>query len=289
MTATPSQLGESAADAHRAYAAAAHYRLDTAGTGPPLLMLHGLGGTCDQLARYSTNLVVGSLMAPDLRAHGETMLVGGPDAFHFNGLVDDLVALLDRLQYPRTAVVGVSMGAGVAVNLALRYPERVSGLLLIRPAWTDEPNPGHLCVLSYAGDLLQRMGSVVGARVFAESPDYRHVLEASAAAAASLLEQFRDPLAAQRAVRLVQMPLSNPFKRLADLGALDVPATVVAAPADPLHPVEIAEAWAAHIPGAGWLQTASRDSDPGAYHRDLTASVERFVASLVPAGGLHHG
>jgi pimeloyl-ACP methyl ester carboxylesterase len=284
MTATVGSAGERARDAHRAYAAAAHFRLASTGTGPPVLLLHGLGGTCDQLARFSTNLVVGSLLAPDLRAHGETALVGAPDAFHFNGFTDDLVALLDQLRYPRTAVVGVSMGAGVAVNLALRYPERVSALLLIRPAWTDEPNPAHLSALSYAGDLLQRMGSVVGARVFADSPDYRRVLGASAAAAAGLLEQFRDPLAAQRAVRLVQMPLSNPFKRLADLGALDVPATVVAAPADPLHPVEIAEAWAAHIPGSGWFETAARDRDLGAYHRDLTVCVERFVTSLVPAG-----
>jgi pimeloyl-ACP methyl ester carboxylesterase len=289
MTATGGSYSEGAADAHRAYAAAAHYRLVGVGNGPPVLLLHGLGGTCDQLARYSAKLVVGSLLAPDLRAHGGTMLVGGPDAFHFNGLTDDLVALLDQLHYPRAAVVGVSMGAGVAVNLALRYPERVSALLLIRPAWTDEPNPVHLSALSYAGDLLQRMGSVVGARVFADSPDYRRVLGVSAAAAASLLEQFRDPLAAQRAARLVQMPLSNPFKRLADLGALDVPATVVAAPADPLHPIEIAEAWAAQMPGVGWFRTASRDGDPAAYHGDLTASVERFVASLVPAGGLRRG
>jgi pimeloyl-ACP methyl ester carboxylesterase len=286
---TDGSYGEGAGNAHRAYAAAAHYRLESEGDGPPLLMLHGLGGTRDQLARYSANLVVGSLLAPDLRAHGETMLVGGPDAFHFNGLADDLASLLDRLNYPRAAVVGVSMGAGVAVNLALRYPERVSALLLIRPAWTDEPNPVHLSSLRYAGDLLQRMGSVVGARVFADSPEYRHVLGASAAAAGTLLEQFRDPFAAQRAVRLVQMPLSNPFKRLADLGALDVPATVVAAPGDPLHPVEIAEAWAGHIPDSGWFQTASRDADPAAYQRDLSDCVERFVASLVPAGGLRRG
>lgn len=289
MTAAPDSGSQPVGDAHRSYAAAAHYRLVKSAAGPPLLMLHGLGGTCDQLSRYSTNVVVGSLLAPDLRAHGETELIGGPAAFHFNGLTDDLVALLDRLEYPRTAVVGVSMGAGVAANLALRYPERVSALLLIRPAWTDEPNPAHLSPLSYAGDLLQRMGSVVGARVFAGSPDYKHVLQGSAAAAASLLAQFRDPNASQRAVRLVQMPLSNPFKRLADLGALDVPATVVAAPADPLHPLEIAEAWAAHIPGVKWRETTSRDGDLAGYHHDLADSVEQFVASLVPAGGVRGG
>jgi pimeloyl-ACP methyl ester carboxylesterase len=289
MTATRGSHYEGTPDAHRAYAAAAHYRLVRAATGPPLLMLHGLGGNSDQLARYSTNLVVGSLLAPDLRAHGETMLVGGPDAFHFNGLTDDLVALLDRLHYPRTAVVGVSMGAGVAVNLALRYPERVSALLLIRPAWTDEPNPPHLSAMRCVGELLQRLDSVVGARVFADSPEYTRVAEASAAAASSLLQQFRDPSASERAVRLVQMPLSNPFKRLADLGALDTPSMVVAAPNDPLHPVEVAQEWAAHIPGSRWFQTASRDADPDAYHRDLTASVGRFVASLAPPEGHRHG
>ena len=58
-----------------------------------------------------------------LRAHGATGYIGPDDAFSFDGLADDVVALLDRLGLTRPVVaVGVSMGAGVTLNLAIRIP-----------------------------------------------------------------------------------------------------------------------------------------------------------------------
>ena len=62
-----------------------------------------------------------SRLAPDLRAHGATLLVGQRRSFTFGGLTRDLAALLDRLRFPPAVVVGMSMGAGVAARLVAQF------------------------------------------------------------------------------------------------------------------------------------------------------------------------
>jgi pimeloyl-ACP methyl ester carboxylesterase len=267
-------------DSHRQYAAAARYRLASTDFGQPLLLLHGLGGSRGQLMQYLDRPDSQTVLAPDLRGHGETELIGDPADFSFDGLTDDLVALLDALRYPPAAVIGVSMGAGVAANLALRYPSRVRALLLIRPAWLDAPAPQNLSLLRIAGVLMKRLGSVAADEVFLRLADFRRLREVSPSAAASLAAQFRDVCAADRSVRLRQLPLSTPFTNVSDLNQLSAETTVVAAPGDPLHPVEIAEAWAGQISGCRWKQTRSRDADPVGYHADLATAVDRFVGTL---------
>jgi pimeloyl-ACP methyl ester carboxylesterase len=144
------------------YADVASYRLEpgraTPGRPAPgaMLMLHGLGGDRGQLWPYAGGDQARTRLAPDLRAHGATMLVGDPEDFTFAGLAADLTALLDRLRFPPSIVVGMSMGAGVAVALALREPARVRGLVLIRPAWLDAAPPANLLPLMHVGSLLRR-------------------------------------------------------------------------------------------------------------------------------------
>ena len=62
-------------------------------------------------------------------------------------LADDLIGLLDHLGIEQAVIGGISLGAAVAVNVALRYPERVLGLVLSRPAWIDGPLPENVALL----------------------------------------------------------------------------------------------------------------------------------------------
>src|SRR5262249_57034897 len=81
------------------------------------------------------------LLCLDARGHGQTQPLGDPSALTFDVFADDLVALLDCLGIGQAIIGGISMGAGVALNIAVRYPERVAGLVLSRPAWLDGPMP----------------------------------------------------------------------------------------------------------------------------------------------------
>lgn len=107
--------------------------LDT-GTGRPLVLLHG--GFLDHsmwddqipvlAARYR-------VIAPDARGHGRSANATAPFRH-----TDDLAALLRHLGTGPAILVGVSMGAGTAVDTALEHPELVSAVV-VSGAGTNEP------------------------------------------------------------------------------------------------------------------------------------------------------
>lgn len=105
-----------------------------AGAGPPVLLIHGLGASSfswrELLPRLAPRF---RLLAPDLPAHGATPAAATPD-FRAETLVEGLLALLDRREVARGAVVGNSLGGALAVLLAARAPTRVTALGLLAPA-----------------------------------------------------------------------------------------------------------------------------------------------------------
>jgi pimeloyl-ACP methyl ester carboxylesterase len=282
----PPAAGPPAPAASEHYADVASYRLEPGRATPSrpapgaVLMLHGLGGDGGQLWPYAGGDQARTRLAPDLRAHGATMLVGDPGDFTFAGLTADLTALLDRLRFPPAVVVGMSMGAGVAVALALREPARVRGLVLIRPAWLDTVPPPNLLPLIHVGSLLRRYGTQAGLARFTQSAEYGRVRHRSAAAAGSLTAQFSAPHAVPRAVRLTHLPCSAPLRRIGELRQVQVPSVVIGARADPQHPFEMARIWASELPGSRLLEAPRRDTDPAGYHSCLTEASTGFAAAL---------
>jgi pimeloyl-ACP methyl ester carboxylesterase len=94
---------------------------------PTLILLHGAGVDhlmwAPQIAALASTYQVISL---DLRGHGASRPAGD---YSFQALVDDCIALIDRLELKDAIFVGLSMGANVAQELAFRYPSRVRALV----------------------------------------------------------------------------------------------------------------------------------------------------------------
>jgi pimeloyl-ACP methyl ester carboxylesterase len=101
-----------------------------AGSGEPLLLVHGLGGT-----RHTWRHVIDSLaathrvIAPDLPGHGDSDAPAGDYSLgaHAAALRDLLVAL----DIPSVTIIGHSLGGGIAMQFAYQFPERTSRLVLI--------------------------------------------------------------------------------------------------------------------------------------------------------------
>jgi pimeloyl-ACP methyl ester carboxylesterase len=117
-----------------------------AGSGPPVVLLHGLGAT-----KASFLPTVGALarshraIAIDLPGFGDSAKPIGP-AYDAPFFAEAVVALLDALDLERADLVGNSMGGRVAIEAALRSPERVNRLVLLAPslAWLRSRPWAHL-------------------------------------------------------------------------------------------------------------------------------------------------
>src|SRR5829696_6331306 len=97
---------------------------------PTVLFLHGfMGSSADWAVEISALDKRFYCVAPDLPGHG-TSLGLPPEAYTVEGAARGVLDLLDRLGAGRPTIVGYSMGGRLALYLALRHPERCSGLFL---------------------------------------------------------------------------------------------------------------------------------------------------------------
>ena len=114
-----------------------HYHDRGVGTGPPLVLSHGLMGCVhkDEPVQKWVNLVARErrVVAYDARGHGSSGHTSDPEDYTWEALAEDLHALLGVLGIERAHLAGGSLGAGVSVMLALRHPEVVASLLLFGP------------------------------------------------------------------------------------------------------------------------------------------------------------
>jgi pimeloyl-ACP methyl ester carboxylesterase len=109
------------------------FNLAEAGSGPPVLLLHGFPD-CWRLWRHQVPALAEAgyrVLAPDLRGFGETDKPGKVEDYRMRTLVGDAVGLLDALGVDRAAVVGHDWGAALAWMVAMVAPDRVSRLVAV--------------------------------------------------------------------------------------------------------------------------------------------------------------
>jgi 3-oxoadipate enol-lactonase len=120
VTSSAAKSGFAEADGGRLY-------FEVAGSGSPVVLIHSgitdSRGWDPQVAAFAAGYRV---LRYDLRGLGRSDLGHGS---YSN--VDDLVMLLDAVGFERAALVGVSMGGALALDVALQHPDRVSALVLV--------------------------------------------------------------------------------------------------------------------------------------------------------------
>jgi pimeloyl-ACP methyl ester carboxylesterase len=185
------------------------------------------------------------------------------------------------------------MGAGVALNVAVRYPERGAGLVLSRPAWPDGPMPPEnvaryaviarlLRVVRTASDPEHAIQGAVAE--FEASADYRSLLASSPDTAQSLRGQLTNERAVAAVERLERLPADCPLADWRAVGAIRVPALVLAHRQDPIHRFAFGEALARAIPGARLVELTPKSIARERHAAEVQGYLKSFLNPFVASG-----
>lgn len=224
------------------------------GDGATIVMLHG--GMADHRAVLPLVAPLVSsyrVVTPDLRGSGKSRS-GAP--LTFDRLADDVEALLDHLGVDRAVVGGQSQGTGVAVRFALRHADRLAGLVLVQPIYAGEER----------GYTEQQKGILAGMDAVASRtldegiqvlrPMYANLPPGIREKALAMIEEF-DPASVVATSHFIASG-AQPFRSARELESLRAPTLLVRGD-DPLHPAEVSDLYAAHIPNCTVLPASTTD------------------------------
>jgi pimeloyl-ACP methyl ester carboxylesterase len=199
------------------------------------------------------------VFARPLTALGVDLVAPGPPPG--GELARGYLTLLDTLANERGVPIlvgGISFGAHLAAEWAVRNPGRCAGLLAALPAWNGLPGqaPASLAA-KLSADLVARDGVEPALAASIEGVPGWLADELSRA-----WRRHGDGLAES-----LRVAAGHPAPTLEALAALGVPAGIATCVDDPIHPAELAHAWASALPRASVCETSL--AAMGADHESL--------------------
>ncbi len=268
------------------------------GSGPALLLLHGLG--CDHTTWLPVVQALSrryTVIAPDLLGHG---LSAKPRAdYSVGGYANGMRDLLTVLGVDKVTVVGHSFGGGVAMQFAYQFPERTERMVLVAPGGLGPEVTPAIRMITLPG-FHQAMGVVT-------MPGLRQLTKASLRAlstsgiaktrdldeVAEIVDSFKDPRT-RRAIRHVVSAVVDwrgQIVTMVDRAYLTqaMPMCVIWGTDDAVIPVRHAGIAAEFAPGATVEVIANAGHFPHKDHpQRFVKIVDEFVRSN-PAAAYHRG
>lgn len=245
-------------------------------TDTPLIFLHGLGAGASQTTSAFLALPSTYLIAPDMPGHGESQDYQ-PEELSFDAFADEVIALMDKLDIESSNIGGLSMGSGITLNLALRYPERVQNIILLRPSWLHQKEPEHLKLVAYVGQWIEEIGLDEARQKLLSDPDFQALMAENEPVAASIEGLFQRPVTPASTAVLYKMWQDAPFSDPTQLSGLSNPALVLTTTRDELHPQSTADVIASHLPDVQSAELPPRYHDSSAYGLALNTIVRKFL------------
>ncbi|MEU7874466.1 alpha/beta hydrolase [Dactylosporangium sp. NPDC049140] len=235
---------------------------ETHGSGRPLILLHGGLGSGEMFGPVIPALAERhQVIAVDLQGHGRTADVDRP--LDLGSMAADIAALIEHLGLDRPAVVGYSLGGGVALRTAADHPGLVSRLVAVSAhAWTE----------AVYEEMRAQQGQVTGAAAefMKETPMYQLYQRV-----APRPEDF------PRLLDKIGEFMAQPFDVRDAIAGLQVPTMFVAGDADmapPSHYVEVFKLLGGGLRDGGWMGEGRPEGGhalailPGLTHYTIFAS-----------------
>lgn len=232
--------------------------------GLPLVLVHGAGGNAMHWPHTLRRLPGHAVYALDLPGHGKS---GGQGRAQIGAYAEVVRDFADALQLPAFVVGGHSMGGAIALEIALRYPNRLAGLILVGTGARLRVAPQIL-----AGTLDDFMGTTE------LLTRWTHGEGADPNLLRLYLRRLRE---VDPRVLHDDFAACDAFDRIADVAQIGVPTLIICGDADRMTPVKYSQYLAQQIRGAQLVIV------PGAGHMvmlEQAAVVTQAVAGFM--GGL---
>ena len=236
---------------------------ETHGTGRPLILLHGGLGSGEMFGPILPTLTERhQVIAVDLQGHGRTADIDRPIDVRL--MADDIAALIDHLGLDKPDVVGYSLGGGVALQTAIKYPAKVRRLV------SASANIRRDAIYP---DMLAQQGQVnaAAAEFMKDTPMFELYQRV-----APHPEDF------PRLLDKIGEAMAVDFDFTEEVRGLQVPTLIVAADADMAPPSHYAEAFTLLDGGqrdAGWM---GEDRPRGGHALAILPGVTHYNAFMSP-------
>jgi pimeloyl-ACP methyl ester carboxylesterase len=243
---------------------------ETHGSGRPLILLHGGLGSGEMFGPVLPLLAERhQVIAVDLQGHGRTADIDRPIDVRL--MADDIAALIDHLRLATPDVVGYSLGAGVALQTAAKYPAKVRRLVVVS---------GNIRPDAIYADMRVQQGQVnaAAAEFMKDTPMYQLYQRV-----APRPEDF------PRLLTKIGEAMAKDFDFTDEVRGLQMPTLVVAADADmapPSHYVEMFKLLDGGLRDGGWMGEGRPKGGhalailPGLTHYNICSSPLLAAAAL---------
>lgn len=236
-------------------------------SAPPFLALSGwIGSWEDWVDTLSPLSQCWHTIAYDHRGSGATQT--SIESISMDSLVDDVFAVMDAFKVEQCVLAAMSMGAAVALQAALKRPERFTGLVIVNGLYYRPPTEEDI----FLEGLRYNYASALD--YFADSC----VPEEDGAAVKQWGRQILDRATQEAAIHLYELASSIDLR--AEIGRIEHPTLVIHGAADPLVPLDAAR-WLANtlphgtltiLPDAGHVPIMTR---PQLVAREINAFFKR--------------
>jgi pimeloyl-ACP methyl ester carboxylesterase len=244
------------------------------GEGLPVIFQHGLGGDEAQVAEVFPDANGIRRITLECRGQGKSTL-GDPRGLSIANFADDILAFADSRGVDRFVIGGISMGAAIALRIAVKNPARVRALILARPAWVWDPAPANMKPFIEVASYLQQRtvndfeASATAQRLAREAPDNL----------VSLKKFFSVKDREATTTLLATIAGDSPDVSEAEVRTIAVPTLIIGHKIDAVHPLEFAMTLASRIAGSQFVEITPKATDKPKHVAEFRKHVAQFLSS----------
>jgi pimeloyl-ACP methyl ester carboxylesterase len=240
--------------------------------GQPVFFQHGLCGSAAQTIEVFPDDARFSLHTLECRGHGASD-AGDINTFSINSFANDVA---ESVEASPVIMGGISMGAAIALHLAVHKPRLLKALILARPAWATDDAPNNMRPNAEVGALLANHSPEIAKTKFLASATATHLAKTAPDNLASLLTFFhREPIATTSAL-LAKISADGPGVTEEQVRTLSIPTLVIATEQDAIHPMAHAQKLHALIPQSRLVKITPKGIDKQAYITEFRQTLLHF-------------